>query len=673
MDASARSPSSASARRLALLAGALAVSWTLALLDAGSLREAADLHALADGANPWWVPAHFFLLYVRAPLAILSASLLFLSPGLAATLALGGARSLGSWVVRGLAAAIVATSAVTAAASAIASEPLLGARFGLVPAALALAFLALAAARVRSGAQLSWPIERGSIAAALAPALALSWLTLAALAPKIHWETFTGDGAHAFEATRLLLRAQLPFWEGAGPEISGFPGTTTMLFCYPGSWFLRLFGEIEGAARAPVAMYLLAVAGGVAAFAGSDDALRGARGALLAGSLGAYVLTMAFSASYDAYSADLALPATQDTLLVALVLGVAASFARRELAWLALFALLAHLTLPSGLLLGLLWVAAALAFVRPRPVAASATLIATIAAAKLVEASLPRLLAALDLPAPGGEYESVASRFLFLQVSDLRRVLYAAIPCGIFPLLAFVRWRALDPWARALGAATLGYFALFYVQAYVSLHHFVPCMLLPIAVHAHLGVRTNAGARALFARAAMLAAAIALAWPATGFVATHARAIGRKLVIHAGDYARSEGRAFHAAAPLHELFARSGDPCVPERCYGGSPLVWNHYARHGGDVAGASYAVLDAAEPAPPGMAKLAERDGFAVYVRDLEELRRDRERVMPSPPGAPLLSVDRGILCRDRGGPRERWMPILKVRSVLRRLGLAS
>src|SRR6202008_3505961 len=90
-------------------------------------------------------------------------------------------------------------------------------------------------------------------------------------------------------------------------------------------------------------------------------------GALVWLGLAGYLVALAFSASYDPYSADLPLPATQGTLLVACLLGFALHWSRGERGWMLAFLFLTYLSLPSGLLLALLFAAAAWLTSRPRP------------------------------------------------------------------------------------------------------------------------------------------------------------------------------------------------------------------------------------------------------------------------------------------------------------------
>src|SRR5262249_45764186 len=49
------------------------------------------------------------------------------------------------------------------------------------------------------------------------------------LLPKFLWESFNGDGAHAFESARLAAHQFLPFWDRAAGDIASFPGMSTVL------------------------------------------------------------------------------------------------------------------------------------------------------------------------------------------------------------------------------------------------------------------------------------------------------------------------------------------------------------------------------------------------------------------------------------------------------------
>ena len=300
-----------------------------------------------------------------------------------------------------------------------------------------------------------------------------------------------------------------------------------------------------------------------------------------------------------------------------------------------------------------------------------------------VAALVPRVLMALGSVHPGGEYGLLGIRryFAFLQFTDVTRLLYVAIPAGLFPLLSCAAWRGQDRVARALVLVTLAYFFFFYFQAHVSLHHFVPAMVLPMVV-AFRRV-TQPGASRTLARwwIPLGAAAMALAFP-WGRLSVHreGRAIGETVAVRLPGYASSGAGVMRASTLLDRLFPYDWDATVPA-VYGGSPLVWIHYARHGEWVPSRANYLLQPATELPPQGWRLAGRDstGASLYVRSDALLAAHRSLRPPTPAGSPLLAVPRGILFHSvplQGGPRiidvaatlASWG--LDVDPILRRLG---
>ncbi len=644
-----------------------AASFAPALLDPGALDRIGAQWPRAESAAPYWPGASLLEAWVWTPLVALSACSLFSAPGLALAAAFGAATGLGRWLASALALNLVLVSAAAGLLGLAAPQVARGASFGAAVAVLALACFAWLFARIRGGATLPWPPR---LAQSLAPTLAIPWLLLAALGPKIHWESFNGDGVHAFESIRLLLVQPTPFWPEEAGAIRGFPGLTSMLFAFPGAWFLRLFGESEGAARVSAALYLAGVFGGVAAFVEhARGALRAVEAWLIWAALAVYMLVMAFSASYDPYSADIALPATQDTLTVACVLGAVAASLRGERAWTALFTALSYASLPSGLMLLGLWSVAAALFVRPRPLRGVATMLVTLAACGVLARLAPTLLEWLGQPRPGDEYESLIARFSYLQATDVRRALFALVPCGIVPGLALLAWRRFDAPSRALALVALGYFAFFYVQAYVSLHHFVPAMLLPLAAFWRSGPAAAESSRkwALAATAAGLALATWWSWPASATPVVHARRVGASLLARVEGYERSAPESLAAASALRHLFPSGLSREVPDASYGGSPYIWNRYALRVGPNEAPNYVLQREDEPAPVGAQQLGVQDGFALYVRDREVWRAHAAAPLPHPPGAALYEIDRGRLFLG-AQPRRDGPAILNLRDVRKR-----
>ena len=344
-------------------------AWLPALIGHPVVGRVASLAALAESSHPYFVPQQTVLFYVWTPLVVASACILFMSPGLFLALALGAGQPVGRWVLSGLALSLAVLTPVVALAGMALGDSLRGGAFAVLVATCALGCLAVLAWRQRRGATLAWPFAEPHAAATALSMVAVPVLVLVTLLPKFFWENFNGDGAHAFETARLLLFQPLPFWDSQAGAIASFPGVTSMLFAFPASWFVRLFGEVEVSARLPYLLYLPALFGAVIelAAAGRPRSLGLAERALTWLALVVFTVVLAFSATYSPYSADIALPATQDTLFIVCALGFILSFVRRDVGWLLLFLSLGYLSLPTGALVLALWLGAVLLVWRPRP------------------------------------------------------------------------------------------------------------------------------------------------------------------------------------------------------------------------------------------------------------------------------------------------------------------
>jgi len=136
-------------RRAAILIGCIVLCWIPVLVGAGAIADATALYALADGANPYFVPAHGLLLYVWSPLVVASACVLLLSPGLFLSIALNAARSVALWIVTAMASSLVLVSVAAQAVQGAMGRPLLGSAFALVVVACSLACAALMLVRAR--------------------------------------------------------------------------------------------------------------------------------------------------------------------------------------------------------------------------------------------------------------------------------------------------------------------------------------------------------------------------------------------------------------------------------------------------------------------------------------------------------------------------------------------
>ncbi|MGH7502339.1 MAG: hypothetical protein ACREL7_11335 [Longimicrobiales bacterium] len=656
-------------RSLLLLAGLIAC-WLPVLFLRDTIGQAAALHALAETPEPYFVPRHAFLLYVLSPLVVMSACILLLSPGLVSALAVGRARSVDEWILHGFALSLVIVSLATALVQSIA--PLDARSFTSVIAACTLLAWIILRLRIRgvvmggeagvaparltgeaSQRSIAWPFAAPYSKSTIAWQLIAPSLILIVLTPKFLWENFNGDGAHAFEAARLLLRQPVPFWPAGAGEIGGFPGLTSALYAYPASWFIRLFGEFEAAARLPYLLYLPPLHAGMLLIIehGRDWLPNQAERLVLWLCLFVYTIVVAWSATYSPYSADLALPATQDSLLMVCFFGFALATLRREWSWFALFAILTFITLPNGLLMIGFWCAAL--FLCRRWNRAWAC---TIALAGLVffAFAVPRILALAGMPAPGGEYSGsgMLVRFAFLQLTDVRRFLYLLIPCGIVPGIALVMWRRMDDVAKPFALVTYAAFLFAYVQAYAPLHYYIPAMLLPLVAYWRLPATGHRSGREIAFGIAGAIVAFGLSLPSEVLPFTAARPVGEAVDVRVGDYDAMDPAAFRASTLLSTVIPYDWDPAVPETAFGGSPLVFHYYARHRDPAVVPDYVVQHATAAAPAGMREVASDGEFAVWVRSDSVWAAHRAIRPPTPAGSPWVRVPRGLLFRTEPLP---------------------
>ncbi|HEX7123868.1 MAG TPA: hypothetical protein VF178_15935 [Gemmatimonadaceae bacterium] len=665
----AAGPGAVSSRRVALtwapLARTLALLSLPALLDPGVMARAGalrDVDTLSVG--------QLMLVHAWAPVVAVSAAVLMLLPGLVLAFPARGERGAGDWLVRAIAIAIVLLAVVVPVAEGAAGTPIRGRVFAGMVLVVTVAGAALTARRWRSVD----PASRGYISGHpvfMASLAAVPALLFSVLAGKFLWESFNGDGAHAFESARLLLKRPLPFWDADAGPIASFPGVTSFVFAIPSSWYLRLFGELDVAARLPWLLHLGVLAAALSAFAMRLP--RGATLLLIWVGLLPYAAAMAFSATYSPYSADIALPATQDTLLMVFVLGAVLAWVERDRRWLAVFTALTIASLPNGVILIGLLAVAALMVERPRPWRRAAWLLAVLGVCVVAAAIAPVMLRLVGLPAPGDEYGVVGllGYFAFLQLTDWERVLYVAIPCGLIPVVTAARWGSLDTVARTIVLVAAAYFLVFFIQAYTALHHYVPSMILLLAAHWHALAQWDDARARRWSHLTLAggAVALALAWPREAAPHRATEAVGRAIAQRVGDYEASDPAVFRASTLLSALFPYDWATEVPE-AYGGSPLAWNRYAHHGGEIDSSINYVLQGDDmPPPAGMREVGRGDGAVVYVRSDSVWQADRARQPATATGSRWLSVPRGVLFRTE--PRGEASPVIEVVPLLARAGI--
>lgn len=646
---------------------AISVCWIAVAVGSDSMSAAANLHPSAWAETPYLVSGRVWLLYVWFPVLALSSFLLVLSPGMALLSALGGDSDRDLWLLKSLGLGLVVTTASVWMAEGLFRLSVRGTGFVAVAAASTLVFLVAAIVRLRRGGRIHLPARDGGGSGWIVVLVPL-FLLMVALVPKIFWESFNGDGAHAFEVSRLVVVSGLPFLSPDAGTLASFPGVTSQLFTYPNSWFIRMFGEIEASVRLPFFLYLAGLHAAVcaAAVAGEDRGLPTSSRWLLWLGLALYTLVVSFSATYNPYHADLALPATQDTLFVVCFLSFVVFFVRREHGWMVLFLFLTLLSLPSWMILVCGWTAAVILLWRPVPWKTVTIVAICVVFGLALPVALPLLLAAADLPPPGGEYAAggLLSELRYVQLADLRRFLFVMIPSGIVPVLGLLAWRRQDLVARALVLVTLVYFAIFYFKAHIALHHFIPAMLLPLAVFWRLELKSGLPRAAKASVAAGAIIALLLSLPRSGSPHVRARLVGSAALDSRLGYESFEPSFFRGLDLYGELFPAPWDPRVPAEIYGGSPLSWNYYAQRRPAVEEPNYFLSTGSGPVPAAARIVATVGSTNLFIRSDSVWR-----VHSVPPGSsisPIYSIPGDVLF---GTARTGSFRVFDTHAVLRKL----
>jgi hypothetical protein len=648
-------------RRARLLIGVLAVLSLPAFLASRIGPAASALVRQVDTANAYlsWVdPA---LLYLGVPLSVAGAVVLVMSPGLLGALALGRGRNLWAWLLEGFVLSLVSISVAAAAVQAWIARELTGAPFVLLVLLLAGVSAVLLYIRVARGAAVPWPLASPRSRLVLATCIAVPLVFLVALMPKFFWESFNGDGAHTFETARLLLHQPLPFWPPSAGAISLWPGVNGLTVQYVPSWFVRLFGETEAGVRIPLVMYLPMLFAAVAAVAevGRREVLRPAAVAFIWGGVLSFALVMSYSATYDPYAADIALPAVQDAMVMIFFLGAVVAFIERDRLWLVVWTFLTLFTSPGSVPLLGLFLLAWFVSARPLPWRRSIIYGLGLIACLLIIGLIPSVLGILGVEMEGSEHSPVTlflRQFEYMAVADFQRLAWLVLPTGIYTALGLFGWRGWDTLSRALTVLTVTLFGMYYVMATVSLHYFVPVMLLPLVIFWRKYGSGLLSPVQLSACGAGLAISLWFALPSGTGIYTATRTIGETIDVSSIEgYADMDPFAFRASSRLSALFPGDGRPEVPDDAYGGSPIAWMYYAnRPEADRAPKNYVLAPADSELPPGAIEVRRDSVAAVYVYDADQWESDRRLKPQHSRGKAIYAVPRNVLL-FRGADSER------------------
>jgi hypothetical protein len=394
---------------------------------------------------------------------------------------------------------------------------------------------------------------------------------------------------------------------------------------------------------------------------------------LIWGGVVSFELVMAYSATYNPYSADVAMPAVMDTLVMISYFATVGAFIRGESGWVLVWALIALLTSPANLVLLGMTLLGLLLSARPRPYRLVLTHGIGLAICLLTMSLITAGLSASGLPSPGGEHSPFAliRRFADIALADVNRIGWAVLPCGIYPVFGLFMWRRSDPVTRALIITTGGIFAMYYLMGSVSLHYFVPAMLIPVVVFWRQRAQPLGRVSAVVCTLGVCLS-LWFSLPATKSIYTASRTIGRQIeVLGFPGYERMNPEIFAASERLTELFPTDGHPDVPDRAYGESPLSLLFYAMHAPlHTTPKSYGLARSDFPRPRNADEVYRDETAALFVYDTVQWQKDRTSKPQASKGKSVFAVPRNVLFY-RGPDSQRLGFFSPGRWLVRRLEL--
>jgi hypothetical protein len=659
-----------------LLVGAVVI------LGQGIIPRVVGIYLYDSPAHPYFQPTHAFLFYFLTPIVILSSIILWLLPGIFLALAISRVHRFTEMVIWGFGYSIVIYAILISIVKLVTSQtPSSTAFIGVLLASSVITWGWLAF-RVYRGDAIPWPLDSRVENRRLVWSIAIPVIVLITLFPVIFWQDMNGDGLEVLEMGRSLSRFIIP----RTPDPVGVVGLgigMMLPMAFPIHWFIALFGAVEASARLPLLLYLPVVFCLLVELVEwrAPRKLGVAEETLMIFALGIYTVAMGYNASYDPYFSDLAAPAAIETLTVLCILASIYFLWRENWRWFFIFSVMSYLCRPNGLIvLGLMFMAAMLVMPEYRKrwsiaimIPIAFCLLLTVAYDKVL---LPWISGSTQIADSSG---GLLDRIRYIRLIEPYRLNFALFPSGILPFLALFLYKWQDKYSRMITIIALGYFAMFFFFAHISMHHFVPVMLLPIVVLWRMYLLHQEWERRVVLPVVAIACAISL-WlslPRNFDINRTVRLIGEKTLIRIGDNTDDyRGTIEHA-----ELFYRLIRPDwqIEDRSKElvSTPLALIYYANRPKrpDVQ-INYIVQAVSEPAPQDFYEEATHKKVSLYVQDADEWKADRFQNLDTDFASSIYAIPRGSLFYYWDDPHgTRVIDLMQVGGVIKRyiLGLIS
>jgi hypothetical protein len=481
------------------------------------------------------------------------------------------------------------------------------------------------------------------------------------LLPAILWQKLNADGFEAMEIGKSLTSTLLPTFLGKSGTVGLGIGMVPM--AYPVSWFILLTGPLEAATRLPMAIYLMVVFAALLALIEhhTPRRLRPMEEAVVLLALAVYTTAMSFSSGYNNYYADISSPAAFETLTIVFILASGWFLWTGRHAWFLLFTVAGFLARPTVLLFVIL-LGAGIALVskenRKTPLVMIGVAIG-LWVALLAGYEHIYLASVSGDSGTGYPASSILYRFQYLTFNDYHRFIYAAAPAGLLPVISLFAYRLHDPLSRCLVIVSAGYFLVFYIPAFTSLHHFVPVMIIPVIVLWRLLIRHT---ESFLPTAVTGAVALLCLWfslPEHFQVTKTYSDIGKRMEYRIGEYNgdyTSYRQSLAGTRLFSHYFRADWDVDDPAKeLVGGDQLLYYASRRKSSNQV-IDYMIQPANAEPPADFTLLARESTGSAWVRDSMILEKDRHNPPPTGYRSRLYDISPETLFFYKGVPAHNY-----------------